>query len=97
MNEPLKFTAEYLVMWPREEWRLCGGQSVWPASFKPENGLIGTIVHTWYSFHPKKEFRSHMGTIHLVAVQHELNQIYIPVMKEGVRVINEHFDTETNL
>jgi hypothetical protein len=95
LNEPLKFTAEFLVMWPKEEWRLCGGQSMWPTNFKPENGMIGKVVHIWQPFHPKKEFRSHMGTIYLMVIEHDSSQIYVPVMKEGIKVIN--FDTETNL
>lgn len=89
LNESLKFTGEFLVVWPQESYRLLGGRSVWPSSFKPTNGLSGKIIHSWTPFHAKREFRSHSGYIYLLSVQHESSRLYIPILKEGVRLLNK--------
>lgn len=64
LDEPLKSTGEPLVVWPHARWQMLGGRSSW--DWMPLKGHRGKVVHKWVPFHPRREQRSHAGTIYLV-------------------------------
>ncbi|KAH7727243.1 Pecanex [Aphelenchoides avenae] len=103
LNEPMKATGEYLVAWPKPEWRMLGGQTAW--KFPISSGAQGLVVHSWSPFHPNKLLRSHAGHIFLVHVEgkdgEKLCDAYVPVLEDGLRFLNKTTssgsDAETNV
>jgi len=94
LNEPLKATSNTVVVWPSEEWRKRGGKSFWPDTV--ENGMRGTVVHTWKPFHANITFRSHAGLIYLVRMfpknSPDGEPFYVPILNDGVvEITKEEF------
>lgn len=101
----MKATGEYLVAWPKPEWRMLGGQTAW--KFPIANGVQGLVVHSWSPFHPNKLLRSHAGHIFLVSRKYhclgvhylqvhvegkdgeKLCDAYVPVLEDGLRFLNK--------
>ncbi|VDN04328.1 unnamed protein product [Thelazia callipaeda] len=92
LDEPLKSTGEPLVIWPNAQWQLLGGRRSW--NLMPFKGHRGKVVHKWVPFHPRRERRSHAGTIYLLSVK-EMDGCYVPVGEDGIEFISkEEYDCD---
>ncbi|XP_033628750.1 pecanex-like protein 1 isoform X1 [Asterias rubens] len=68
------------VMWPEESMRSTGGRNSWKGWY-PEDGMEGTVVHTWVPCHREQLRRSHIDrTILLVQVDHR----FVPIPEGAV-------------
>ncbi|CAG9536856.1 unnamed protein product [Cercopithifilaria johnstoni] len=86
LDEPLKSTGEPLVTWPHIRWQTLGGRSSW--DWTPLEGHRGKVVHKWVPLHPRRERRSHAGTIYLLCVK-EMGGCYVPVGENGIEFITK--------
>ncbi|OZC11323.1 pecanex protein [Onchocerca flexuosa] len=86
LDEPLKLTGESLVTWPHVRWQTLGGRSSW--NWMPLKGHRGKVVHKWVPFHPRRERRSHAGTIYLLCIK-EMGGCYVPVGENGIEFITK--------
>ncbi|KAL3994668.1 Pecanex protein (C-terminus) family protein [Acanthocheilonema viteae] len=86
LDEPLKSTGEALVTWPHVRWQTLGGRSSW--DWMPLKGHRGKVVHKWVPLHPRRERRSHAGTIYLLCVK-EMGGCYVPVGENGIEFITK--------
>uniref|UniRef100_A0A158Q7T0 Pecanex-like protein n=1 Tax=Elaeophora elaphi TaxID=1147741 RepID=A0A158Q7T0_9BILA len=86
LDEPLKSTGEPLVAWPHVRWQTLGGRSSW--DWMPLKGHRGKVVHKWMPLHPRRERRSHAGTIYLLCVK-EMGGCYVPVGENGIEFITK--------
>uniref|UniRef100_A0A8R1XL01 Pecanex-like protein n=1 Tax=Onchocerca volvulus TaxID=6282 RepID=A0A8R1XL01_ONCVO len=86
LDEPLKSTGESLVIWPHVRWQTLGGLSSW--NWMPLKGHRGKVVHKWVPFHPRRERRSHAGTIYLLCIK-EMGGCYVPVGENGIEFITK--------
>ncbi|EJW80434.1 hypothetical protein WUBG_08657, partial [Wuchereria bancrofti] len=95
LDQPLKSTGEPLVTWPHVCWQTLGGRSSWDGM--PLKGHRGKVVHKWVPFHPRREQRSHAGTIYLLCVK-EMGGCYVPVGENGVEFITkEEYEREVRV
>lgn len=87
LDEPLRSTGEPLVTWPHVRWQTLGGCSSW--DWMPLKGHRGKVVHKWVPLHPRRERRSHAGTIYLVS-NHYSVRIFVLMAK--VWISNTYFN-----
>lgn len=67
-------------MWPDENTKQNGGRSGWKG-WEPEEGMEGTVIHSWIPCHREQLRRSHMDkTILLVQIENK----YVPINELGV-------------
>ncbi|XP_022083039.1 pecanex-like protein 1 isoform X2 [Acanthaster planci] len=75
-----KLHTSKFVMWPEESMRSAGGRNAWKG-WNPEEGMEGTVVHTWVPCHRDQSRRSHIDkTILLVQV----GARYVPILEAAV-------------
>ncbi|XP_072032529.1 pecanex-like protein 1 isoform X2 [Amphiura filiformis] len=68
------------VMWPDENMKQNGGRSGWKG-WEPEEGMEGTVIHSWIPCHREQLRRSHLDkTILLVQIENK----YVPINELGV-------------